>query len=149
MTRANLNFTYREGGQLKVLYHYQNGDQYPTGIRDFYHVLDLLKDFTPEGFKKWLANNYVVYQRVKRTGENFSIESSQPTEVPAEPELIDHTIIGDLTDYTYVFNDNSWTSSATKNGEQFSPNTIQVYNWDEQIFNGNTAEFEKWIKEQE
>ncbi len=139
MTRANLNFTYRVDGVQKVLYYYQNGDQYPTGIRDIYHVLDLLKDFTPEGFKKWLGDNYRETQRVRKSNPNsgVSIEYSQKTKVPAKPEIRDFTIIGDLTDYSYVFNDNSY-------GED----SVQVYSWEDQIFNGTKEKFEKWILKQ-
>lgn len=149
MTRANLNFTYRIGGTLKVLYHYQNGDQYPSGIREHYNVLDLTKEFTPDGFRKWLAANYKVYQRVRSEGENVSVETSEPTEIPATPQEMEHTIIGDLTDYTYVFQDNSWLGATfTKDFDPMTENKVQVYNWDEQIFNGTLGEFVTWIKEQ-
>lgn len=140
MTRANINFTYRVDGIQKVLYYYQNGDQYPTGIRDGYHVLDLLKDFTPDGFKKWLGKNYRETRQVefsnKDTGVSI-ISNYSPTDIPAKPELKDFTIIGDLTDYSYVFNDNPY-------GED----TIQVYNWEDQIFNGTKEKFATWIKKQ-
>lgn len=137
MTRANLNFTYRQKGALKVLYHYQNGDQYPQGIRDYFNVLDLLKDFTPKGFKKWLGDNYTI--QAPRAQGNL-INNYADTEIPAKPRLQNHTTIGDLTDYTYVFNSNYEAD--------YMSNTIQVYNWDKQIFDGSLEEFDKWIKAQ-
>jgi hypothetical protein len=144
MTRANLNFTYRVKGELKVLYHYHNGDQYPTGIRDHYHLLEWLEkgEFTPKGFTKWLADNYKKTQRVRSSNKatGISIEYNEPTKVPVKPILQGHTIIGDLTDYTYVFNRDMYGTPTE--------HTIQVYEWDSQIFDGNVKKFVEWLKKQ-
>lgn len=153
MTRAHINFAWRDKGELKVLYHYHNGDQYPTGFRDCYYVLDWLKDesaFNPEGFKKWIADNYTEAVMVTYGSDTgASMQVYEHNEKPAVPTEQDHTTISDLTDYTYVFNDNSWTTGVRKDGKQFTENTVQAYNWDEQIFNGTVKEFIKWLEKQE
>lgn len=140
MTRANINFTYRVNGVQKVLYHYHNGDQYPRGIRDIYNVLDLVKDFTPKGFKEWLTKNYTEQHAKAYTNKKTDVtmvSNYSPTKIPVRPQLKSFTIIGDLTDYSYVFNNSS-----------YGDDSIQVYNWNEQIFNGTKKEFTKWIKKQ-
>jgi hypothetical protein len=82
MTRANLNFVIAPN---KVLYLYHNGDQYPTGLRRFYNVLDFIKsDWNSLEFCYWLEKNY-----------------------QAKPETKTFAITGDNdkgTDYAYVFN---------------------------------------------
>lgn len=139
MTRADINYIYQETGSMpKVLYHYENGDQYPRGLRDIYHVLDfVLGDWTPENFKKWIGNNYTETRRVTATGKTVSIEFSEHTEVPAEPELKEHKIIDDYTDYGYVFD-------GTLNRRK-----ITVYSFGDKEFEGTIDEFVKWIKEQQ
>lgn len=140
MTRANINFAWRDKGAQKVLYHYHNGDQYPTGFRDEYHVLDWLKDedaFTPDGFKKWIADNYTEAIMVTYGSDaGASMQVYEHNENPAVPTEQDHTTIGDLTDYTYVFQ------------KGYGDNTVQAYNWDEQIFHGTVKEFITWLEEQ-
>lgn len=82
MTRANLNFVIAPN---KVLYLYHNGDQYPTGLREFYNVLDFIKsDFTECDFINWIWDNYqekIIARTFAITGDNDK-----------------------GTDYAYVFN---------------------------------------------
>jgi len=60
MTRANINFLWQEWGHAPhTLFFYWNGDQYPTGIRDHYNLLDFAEnDWTPENFRNWIKANY-------------------------------------------------------------------------------------------
>ena len=55
MTRANINYIYQNSGEApRTLFFYWNGDQYPSGIRDLYNVLDFTTgDMTADNFKKW------------------------------------------------------------------------------------------------
>jgi len=43
MTRANLNFIYQMRGKApQTLFHYHNDDQYPSGLKDYYNVIDFV-----------------------------------------------------------------------------------------------------------
>lgn len=138
MTRANLNFVY---GDDKVLYYYQNGDQYPVGIRDYYHLLDFIKsDWTVEAFKKWLGDNYTKTRRMVASNatSGVSLEYNEDTKIPAKAEKKTFAITGDnesYTDYSYLFN--------------AKDKSVKVWNWDKVIFEGKSEEFIKWINKQE
>lgn len=86
MTRACLNFRFQKAGEgPRTLYHYHNGDQYPSGLQNCFNVEQLLNNFTPDGFREWIRENY-----------------------EAEAQEIDHPCIyyddaGYITDYSYVF----------------------------------------------
>ena len=139
MTRADINYIYQETGSMpKVLYHYHNGDQYPSGIRDGYNVLDfVLGDWTPENFIKWIGDNYTESDRVIASNDSgMSIEYSQDSGRKATPELKDHKIIDDYTDYGYVFD-------GTLNKRK-----ITVYSFGDKEFEGTIDEFVRWIKKQ-
>lgn len=142
MTRANLNFVSQKRGERpKTLYHYYNGDQYPTGLRDSFGVVEWLKDekaFTPNGFKKWIAKNYKE-QVMKTSGP---ISYCDDSEKDGQVMEITHPAIyydtgGFITDYSYVFDSTNERKA------------VVVYNWDEQIFKGTVKEFIKWLKKQE
>jgi len=132
MTRANLNFVFqsfifpREGETSTTLYHYHNGDQYPSGLRDCYHIEELLKDLTPEGFKKWIRKNY----------DAKAVGISHP--------CIYYDQFGFITDYSYIFEEER--GYIDQSGKRVSFPNIRVYNWDELIFSGTTEEFRKWLK---
>ena len=123
MTRANLNFVYQKSGEApRTLFHYQNGDQYPTGLKDIYNVIDFINsDWTPEAFKEWIRSNYNV--EVNDLG------------IGGQPKI--YYTDGFITDYSYVFDAN--------HGE----GRILVYNWAKNIFEGNKKEFVKWLNKQE
>jgi hypothetical protein len=125
MTRANLNFVSQEPGEKpRTLYWYHNGDQYPTGIRDFYHLLDWLESglFTPEGFTRWISKNY----------------SEQGTAIPYEiaSPCVYYDDNGFPTDYSYVFD-------AT-----LAEGHVLVYNWTKCIFYGKLPKFIAWLRKQ-
>jgi hypothetical protein len=136
MTRANLNFVYDDKGKETILYYYQNGDQYPRGIRDFYHILDWLNDenkFNAKGFREWLGANYKETKAIAYKNGNMTLVSNyEPTEIPAKPEKKTFTIMGDLTDYSYLFDS--------------IHNKVKVLEWEETIFEGTRQEFCKWLK---
>lgn len=143
MTRANLNFVWQNRGEEpRTLFHYHNGDQYPSGIRDSYNVLDLVKEeITPERFKEWIKNNYKEYKRVRQGSKKsgMSIEFNQETEIPSEAEDLGeggqpkiYFTDGFITDYSYVF----------------EPDEVSVWNWKELIFEGSRKKFIAWIKKQ-
>ena len=120
MTRANLNYMYSSPSGYKTVYRYWNGDQYPSGLRDFYHVLDFINsDWTPKAFRAWVKENY---------------PGDKPIEIPYPAILYDTA--GMLTDYTFLF-------EAT-----FEP-YVRVFNWGKNIFEGSPAEFAQWIELQE
>ncbi len=120
MTRANINFVYQNMGEApRTLFIYHNGDQYPTGMRDYFHVLDFTEgNMTPERFKAWILMNYE--KEVEDLGEG------------GQPKI--YYTDGFCTDYSYVF---------TAEG------TISVWSWKDLIFDGNKKEFKKWILKQE
>lgn len=145
MTRANLNYIYQDPDKgYRVLYWYHNGDQYPTGLRDCYHVADFIQsDMTPEDFKRWIATNYS--EETDAHGPDMIIsadkaETSQPTGKQATPEEITHPCIywdtaNFIADYSYVFE-----STYKKN--------IKVFCWDKVIFDGDPKKFLSWLKRQ-
>lgn len=120
MTRGNINFISQKRGEApKTLFVYHDGDQYPSGIRDHFHVLDFTSgDFTPERFKDWVKTNY-----------------GQTPRSVAQPKI--YYTDGFITDYSYVFD------------AGMSEPTVMVYEWDKQIFKGNPDKFKKWIEKQE
>ena len=120
MTRANINYIFQnEGESPRTLFLYWNGDQYPTGMRDFYHIMDFINsDWSIESFKQWIRTNYEGYE----------------AEFIEQPKI--YYTDGYITDYSYVFD----------NGR--SEKTISVWNWDKQIFTGNIKKFTSWIKKQ-
>lgn len=121
MTRANINFISQKDGEgPKVLYLYHNGDQYPSGIRDHYNVIDFVSgEMTEERFLSWVEGNYD--DEVKKIDNpNVYYDNN-----------------GFITDYSYVFD-------GTGIGEE-----IKVWEWDEKIFGGTKEEFVEWIKKQE
>jgi hypothetical protein len=87
MTRANLNFISQNTGEApKTLYFYWNGDQYPEGIRDIYHLLDFIKaGMKEDDFREWAKKNY----------EGVKIKSI------TQPKI--YYTDGFITDYSYVF----------------------------------------------
>jgi len=93
MTRANINYIYQDIGHAsRTLFFYWNGDQYPQGIRDFYHVLDFINsDWSIKAFKTWIANNY----------ENGKVKNI------IQPKI--YYTDGFITDYSYVFENSSKT----------------------------------------
>jgi len=85
MTRANLNFIYQNTGEVpKTLFCYHNGDQYPSGLIDFFNVKELFKDMTPANFKKWIKTNY------NTTAKKIT-----------QPKI--YYTDGFITDYSYIF----------------------------------------------
>jgi hypothetical protein len=126
MTRANLNFISQKWGEKpKTLYWYYNGDQYPTGIRDYFNILEWLEkgEFTSEGFSQWIAENY-----------SDKDEKAKPREIYTP--CIFYDSFGFITDYSYVFD------GCVKE-------EILVYEWDKQIFSGKSVhEFIAWLKAQ-
>lgn len=145
MTRANINYIYQKIGHApKTLYHYHNGDQYPCGIRDFYHVLDFTNgDWSIESFKKWLGDNYTEPRTIRMTAPKtgITVESNwNESDIPAKARIINYPCIyyddgGFITDYSYIFD-----ASLDKK--------VMVYEWADKVFEGNPEEFEKWIKKQ-
>jgi hypothetical protein len=152
MTRANINYVYwaekrdKDGWKgIKTLYYYQNGDQYPTGIRDNYKVLDFINsDHSKKAFEKWLGDNYTETKAVAYTNKTTGItlvSNYEPTKIPARAWNIKSPCIyydtgGFITDYSYIF-DNT--------GESLK---VIAYNWEDKIFSGTAEEFTKWVKEQ-
>lgn len=86
MTRGNINFISQERGEApKTLFVYYNGDQYPSGLRDCFKVLELTKEpITKERFKEWVKKNY----------------GKMPKSV-SQPKV--YYTNGFITDYSYVF----------------------------------------------
>jgi hypothetical protein len=116
MTRGNINFISQKWGESpKTLFFYWNGDQYPSGIRDGYNVLRLVcEPITKKSFKEWAKNNY----------EGVKVKAI------TQPKV--YYTDGFITDYSYVFEENS----------------VKVWEWDKPVFNGTRAEFISWIKKQ-
>lgn len=87
MTRGNINYIYQNRGEAPTtLYFYWNGDQYPSGIRDFYNVLDFINsDWSIDAFKKWAHDNY---------------EGTVPKTIK-QPRV--YYTDGFITDYSYIF----------------------------------------------
>ncbi len=87
MTRGNINFISQKIGEApKTLYFYFNGDQYPSGIRDCFNVLELVKkEITAESFKEWAKKNY----------QGVAVKSI------TQPKI--YYTDGFITDYSYVF----------------------------------------------
>jgi len=121
MTRANLNFVWQKKGEApRTLFHYHNGDQYPTGIRDNFNVLELVSgELTPKRFKEWIKKNY---------------EGEEPEDLGKGGQPKIYYTDGFITDYSYVFDANL--------------NTIIVWNWTDKIFEGTPKKFIEWIKKQ-
>lgn len=119
MTRGNLNFIYQLTGEApRTLFFYHNGDQYPSGLKDYFGVLELVKEkITPERFKKWIKKYYKG--KVKDLGAG------------GQPKVCYTN--GFLTDYTYVFT---------------ADDDVVVWNFYDKIFEGKRTEFIKWIKQQ-
>jgi|26BtaG_2_1085354.scaffolds.fasta_scaffold22831_4 hypothetical protein len=147
MTRANLNFIYQKAGEMpRTLFHYQNGDQYPTGIRDDYKILDFLAvPFTPKSFKKWIKDNYrvSVRKRAENKENGTAIEYSEFIEEPAKVENLGeggqpkiYYTDGFITDYSYCFDENH------------GDNKVLVYKWAKLIFEGDREKAIKWFKKQ-
>jgi len=139
MTRADINYIYQDTGSTpKVLYHYENGDQYPSGIREDFKVLDFINsDWSKEAFIKWIGDNYTETETVRATnGGDISIEFERKTKTPVRPKNKTHKIVDGYTDYGYVFDN------------LLGKRTVTVYNWGKEIFEGTDKEFAKWIKEQ-
>ena len=142
MTRANINFVYqRKGHKASTLYFYQNGDQYPRGLRDIYHVGDFLKvEWTPEAFREWLGKNYKMEgRRTLRFANGLTIDEHVELETPAKPRNVSKPYIyddayGNIADYSYVFN-----SIDT---------TVQAYWWEKLVFSGTPKKFAGWLKKQ-
>jgi hypothetical protein len=87
MTRGNINCVYQKLGHApSTLFFYHNGDQYPTGMRDHFNVLDLVAEpITPARFKEWAQKNY----------EGVKVQSIRQPKV--------YYTDGFITDYSYVF----------------------------------------------
>lgn len=91
MTRANINYIGEWQGEYPnryqpMLWFYHNGDQYPTGIRDSYNLMDFLNsDRTEQDFKDWATKNY----------EGVELEEIDQPKVYYTGSFI--------TDYSYVF----------------------------------------------
>lgn len=123
MTRANLNFHYQNWGDVpKTLYFYHNGDQYPSGLRDYFNI------------KEWLVNKNALESAyfVKWITQNYK---KNPKDRP-QVEKITHPCImydsgGFMADYSYLFD-------ATAN-------RITVYKWDKKIFKGSKEQFITWL----
>jgi len=123
MTRANLNFVYQNKGENpRTLFLYHNGDQYPSGLKNFFNVLDMIDkaiengEITPKMFKDWIKKNYQA--KIEDLGEG------------GQPKI--YFTNGFITDYTYIF----------------QPKEVIVYNWEEKVFGGDLLEFKNWIKKQ-
>jgi hypothetical protein len=118
MTRANLNYIWQVWGEApRTLYLYWNGDQYPLGLKDFYHVLEFTEDrpWTPEKFKAWVKQNY----------ETDCIDLGEG----GQPKVYyEH---GYIVDYTYVFD-------AGNHG-------VKVWHWAELVFEGTAEMFKVWL----
>jgi len=121
MTRANLNFVWQNPEEApRTLFCYHNGDQYPTGLRDYFNVLDMIEKgikaggLTPEMFKEWIVKNYPD-DELEDLGEG------------GQPKI--YYTNGFITDYSYVF----------------EPNRVLVYEWADKIFEGNLKEFKEWL----
>lgn len=123
MTRANINYVWQNIGEApRTLFFYWNGDQYPKGIRDYYHLLDFirLKEWTSEAFEKWAENNYDAKTlKIEDLGEG------------GQPKI--YYTDGFITDYTYVFE---------------GSREVSVWNYKKLIFEGTAEEFEKWLLKQ-
>lgn len=166
MTRANLNFVYQNRGESpRTLFHYHNGDQYPSGLRDFYGIMDFLKIdhlWTPEDFKNWISENYKVYQRVRKGNKNgVSIEYNKATKIPAkvknlgeggQPKI--YYTDGFITDYSYVFtHENQKVRQTIKEKENKTQrfeevNWVKAWNWNKLVFDGSTKKAIKWFEKQ-
>ncbi len=138
MTRADINFKYKDkDGKIKFLYYYQNGDQYPRGLRDFFHVLNWLKnkeEFNPKGFKKWLAKNYKETKSVSFSNEKTGVRvvsNYEPTDIPAKPIVKSFETKDHFTDYGYTFDS--------------VEGTITAYHWAKVLYKGTREEFIKWL----
>lgn len=90
MTRGNINFISQKRGQApKTLFFYYNGDQYPSGLRDCFDVLELVSEpITRERFTEWAEKNY----------EGVKVKSI------TQPKV--YYTDGFITDYSYVFEEN-------------------------------------------
>lgn len=138
MTRADINFIYQDKAGKGYLYWYHNGDQYPAGIRDYYNLLDWLKNkdqFNRAGFEDWLGKNYTEQHTVaytnKKTGTTL-VSNYEPTEIPAKPEKKHFEVVDTFTDYGYTFD------AIT--------GTIKVYHWGQVEWEGTREAFTKWLK---
>ena len=120
MTRANINFVWQESGEApRTLFAYHNGDQYPSGLRDCFNVLDLVAEkITPERFAAWIKINY-PNSKLEDLGEG------------GQPKV--YYTDGFITDYSYVF----------------EPEEVSVWCWKKLIFEGTRKKFINWIKKQE
>lgn len=129
MTRANITFIPNlentRDKEKPFRYFYHNGDQYPSGIRDHYHVQQFIdSNWTVEAFDKWYKDNY---------NDDFSD--------PDSPEWVDQPKVyftgGFITDYSYVFD------------YSFNEHKVYVWNWAKLIFEGTDKEFIQWLERQE
>jgi hypothetical protein len=134
MTRANINYisAWKEGEtpeerQPEILFFYHNGDQYPTGIRDHFHLLDFLNTkMSIADFKDWAHKNY---------------DDSEPVEIEKVDQPLIYYTGTFVTDYSYVFDMS--LSETTREG------SVLVYNYSERIFEGSVSEFKEWLAAQE
>lgn len=118
MTRGNINYVWQEQGHAPmVLWFYWNGDQYPTGVRDYHGMLELVKKGRPtkEQFIAWAKANY----------ENIEIEDLGEG---GQPKV--YYTDGFITDYSYSFDSHG----------------VHVWNYAELIFDGSYEDFYKWLK---
>jgi len=124
MTRANINFIWQEWGKAPhTLFFYWNGDQYPSGIRDYYHLLDFVEgEWTAENFTNWIKANY----------HDDDGNASEPEDLGEGGQPKVYYTDGFITDYSYVFD--------------ASGGRVLVYEWAELIFKGNKQEFIEWLK---
>lgn len=93
MTRGNINYIYQNQGEVpRTLFIYHNGDQYPSGLRDGFNVMQFVDgDWSIESFNKWIYDNY---------------EHAVPGEI-VQPKV--YYTDGFITDYSYVFDRDSKT----------------------------------------
>jgi len=124
VTRANINFVWQEMGKAPhTLFHYWNGDQYPSGLRDYFNLLGFVEnDWSPENFTDWVKRNYQ-----DDNGDPF-----EPMDLGegGQPKIF--YTDGFITDYSYVFDAVS--------------GKVRVFEWAELIFQGTKQKFIEWLK---
>lgn len=155
MTRANLNFVWQNHGEApRTLFHYQNGDQYPEGLLQWFGLAAFLtidRPWTADDFRAWIRGNYKrPCRKITTFANGITVDAHAETDEPAEPEDLGQggqpKIIytdGFITDYSYVFEPGFQFGPKRKDGSRRSIpcNRVTVWNWRKCIFDGSAQRF--------
>ena len=124
---TGFNFIFRrEGYKLTTLsYRSDKEEQAPLGLKFCFNLEELLRDLTPEGFKKWIRKNYKAE----------AVEIDYP--------CVCYDRYGHIPYYTYIFEERGCIYKLDKESSFVE---IRVYARGELIFLGTKEEFRKWLE---